>query len=40
MNKSTKQMNVLFIICDDLNDWVLHPADHPQVKIPNEDIHV
>lgn len=37
MSKSKKQKNVLFIICDDLNDWILHPADHPQVKIPNID---
>jgi arylsulfatase A-like enzyme len=37
MNESKKQMNVLLVICDDLNDWILHPADHPQVKIPNID---
>lgn len=30
-------MNVLFVICDDLNDWVLHPKDHPQVKTPHID---
>ena len=30
-------MNVLLIICDDLNDWVLHPADHPQARVPNID---
>ena len=29
--------NVLFIICDDLNDWALHPPAHPEVKIPNID---
>jgi len=29
--------NVLFIICDDLNDWVLHPTDHPQAITPNID---
>lgn len=29
--------NVLFIISDDLNDWVLHPADHPKVLTPNLD---
>jgi len=29
--------NVLFIICDDLNDWVLHPSGHPNVKTPNMD---
>ena len=33
----SKVKNVLFIICDDLNDWVLHPADHPRVKTPNID---
>ena len=30
-------MNVLFVISDDLNDWVLHPPEHPQVKTPNID---
>jgi len=30
-------MNVLFVICDDLNDWILHPVDHPQVRSPNID---
>jgi len=29
--------NVLFIICDDLNDWVLHPPGHPKAKTPNMD---
>ena len=29
--------NVLFIICDDLNDWVLHPPGHPRSKVPNID---
>ncbi len=29
--------NVLFIICDDLNDWALHPAGHPTTKTPNLD---
>lgn len=29
--------NVLFIICDDLNDWVLHPPGHPMVLTPNLD---
>ena len=29
--------NVLFIICDDLNDWVLHPSGHPKAKTPNMD---
>ncbi len=37
MNAPGPRMNVLFIICDDLNDWVLHPAGHPQVKTPNID---
>ena len=34
MNKSP---NVLLVISDDLNDWILHPADHPQVKTPHLD---
>jgi arylsulfatase A-like enzyme len=29
--------NVLFIVCDDLNDWVLHPDDHPKAITPNMD---
>jgi len=29
--------NVLFIICDDLNDWALHPPGHPKAKTPNMD---
>ncbi|MGB0370064.1 MAG: sulfatase [Opitutales bacterium] len=29
--------NVLFIMCDDLNDWVLHPEGHPKVHVPNID---
>ena len=29
--------NVLFIICDDLNDWALHPPGHPKSKIQNID---
>ena len=37
MKQSTKPMNVLFIICDDLNDWILHLAGHPQVKTPHID---
>lgn len=38
MAQSTNSpMNVLFVICDDLNDWVLHPKDHPQVKTPHID---
>ncbi|HEC44860.1 MAG TPA: hypothetical protein ENI20_18765 [Bacteroides sp.] len=28
---------MLFIICDDLNDWVLHPSGHPNAKVPNID---
>jgi arylsulfatase A-like enzyme len=34
---SPAKPNVLFIICDDLNDWILHPNDHPKVKTPNMD---
>ena len=33
----TKMRNVLFIVCDDLNDWVLHPAAHPAARTPNMD---
>ena len=33
----TKRPNVLLIICDDLNDWVLGPAGHPKPKTPNID---
>jgi arylsulfatase A-like enzyme len=29
--------NVLFIICDDLNDWALHPDGHPDALVPNMD---
>ncbi len=29
--------NVLFMICDDLNDWALHPPGHPKAKTPNMD---
>ena len=29
--------NVLFIICDDLNDWALHPPYHPEALVPNID---
>ena len=29
--------NVLFIICDDLNDWALHPPGHPKTKTPSMD---
>ena len=34
---SPAKPNVLFIICDDLNDWIVHPNDHPKVKTPNMD---
>jgi len=33
----TVKPNVLFIICDDLNDWALHPAGHPVAKTPHMD---
>ena len=29
--------NVVLIICDDLNDWALHPAGHPKAITPNLD---
>src|SRR6478736_8285369 len=29
--------NVLFIVADDLNDWVGFLGGHPQVKTPNMD---
>ena len=29
--------NVLFLICDDLNDWALHPPGHPKALTPNID---
>jgi arylsulfatase A-like enzyme len=35
--RSLDKPNVLFIICDDLNDWVLHPPNHPKAKVPNID---
>ncbi|MEO0452506.1 MAG: sulfatase [Verrucomicrobiota bacterium] len=34
---ATECPNVLFIMCDDLNDWALHPADHPEAITPNMD---
>jgi len=34
---AAEEPNVLFIICDDLNDWVLHPPGHPKAKTPNMD---
>ena len=36
-DESAKRPNVLFIICDDLNDWALHPPGHPKAKMPNVD---
>ncbi len=35
--KVMKRPNVLLMICDDLNDWVLHPPGHPRAKTPNID---
>ena len=32
-----KRPNVLFIVCDDLNHYVLHGKDSPQAKTPNID---
>jgi arylsulfatase A-like enzyme len=37
VERTVARPNVLFIICDDLNDWVLHPPGHPKVKTPNMD---
>jgi arylsulfatase A-like enzyme len=34
---SAARPNVLLIICDDLNDWALHPPGHPKAKMPNMD---
>ena len=34
---AARRPNVLLIICDDLNDWVLGPAGHPKPKTPNID---
>ncbi|MCF6283970.1 MAG: sulfatase [Candidatus Hydrogenedentes bacterium] len=34
---STTRPNVLLIICDDLNDWALHPPGHPKAITPNLD---
>ena len=36
-DRSAARPNVLFIICDDLNDWALHPPGHPKAKTPNMD---
>lgn len=35
--KPAARPNVLFIICDDLNDWALHPPGHPEALVPNID---
>ena len=35
--KLKKRPNVLFIICDDLNDWVEDLGGHPQAHTPNID---
>lgn len=37
LESNNSKPNVLFIICDDLNDWVLHPPGHPKAKTPNID---
>lgn len=37
LSKEDKRLNVILIICDDLNDWVLHPPGHPGAKVPNLD---
>jgi len=34
---SVRRPNVLLIICDDLNDWALHPPGHPKARVPNID---
>jgi arylsulfatase A-like enzyme len=34
---TAKPKNVLFILFDDLNDWVLHPPEHPKALTPNLD---
>ncbi len=34
---SPRSPNVLFIFCDDLNDWVLDPPGHPRPLTPNID---
>lgn len=36
-NATEKQMNILFIAVDDLNDWVGFLGGHPQAKTPNMD---
>lgn len=36
-DNAARKPNVLFIICDDLNDWALHPPGHPSAKTPNMD---
>lgn len=37
LNSFEEKPNVLFIMCDDLNDWIFHPEDHPEVKTPHID---
>ena len=37
LDRAVGKPNVLFIICDDLNDWALHPSGHPKAKTPNMD---
>ena len=32
---AAKQANVLFIVCDDLNDYVERFGGHPQAQTPN-----
>jgi len=35
--QKVKRPNVLFVLYDDLNDWVLHPDGHPKSITPNMD---
>jgi len=35
--QTVKKPNVLFVIYDDLNDWILHPVGHPKTFTPNMD---
>jgi len=37
VERKRNRPNVLLIICDDLNDWALHPPGHPKAKTPNID---
>ncbi|MDP6524377.1 MAG: sulfatase [Kiritimatiellia bacterium] len=34
---AAEKPNVLLIVSDDLNDWVLHPPGHPVARSPNMD---